>query len=196
MLKKSHKHKKTYKFHKNKSRRKNKYGGAAEELPLKPPSLTRSESCSSILYTDLYNNLVNQTWLDDVFQKDTLIIPELYKLIRTKGHKVTFDINQSVNGIYLNWRDANRIILHVSIHTGIYAPGATLNMVLDCIQKGNMHIKFDLIEDDPEIKLTVNDDLKVSFDMLRPIDDESPKEKIIRRIRKIIMRFIKHVHGN
>jgi hypothetical protein len=191
---------------KNKTKRINKLGGAARSSPPLPRTLSRTNTCSSDLFYSLYNNDVNKGELNDIFsnKKDNTIEQALYQLTLPSGN-IEFMLNQPESdkrrgiptGIYLNWNysylDTSRTILHVSIHPGLY------QSICDGNDKGNMHIVFDLPEDETPnpnvVRLGVSydpDDKKrvVFLNTKLPVGYNPFKLEIIDKIIKLFQIYI------
>lgn len=145
--------------------------GSRRNRPPTPPRLLRSCTRSSMLFDSLYGNEENQNNLKRKFNKDDTIKQALFQL-HPQGevpNDIVFFLNPIESGIYLNWATTGKQILHVTIHTGVYKEGSTARMVDECVQRGNMHITFDLLPHKDEVKLSVDDKMIV---------DISPKRKL------------------
>ena len=76
---------------------------------------------------------------------------------------LTFRIDDSPRGVYLNWKRNGKKLITVSIHTGRYSRGATSKMVQGCVKKGNAHIYFNKLKVSPrQIKITADDEIFIT----------------------------------
>ncbi len=159
-----------------------------------PPVLLRSCTRSSMLFNSLHgpHNEANRNKLKRRFKKDDKIIPAIYQLLPPHEHpdEIIFELKPKETGVYLNWKSNGETLIHVSIHTGVYAEGTTARMLDRCVEKGNMHIVFDFMPLKDEVKLSVDNRMKVNHNLPGLNPDDSPKDEIIARIIRIFKQYI------
>jgi len=121
----------------------------------------RSVTCSHLIYNDLHENEEKQDILTSLFTEP--LIPRMLTSLTSDGSEITFKIDDSPRGVYLNWKQNGKKLITVSIHTGRYARGATSKMLQGCVKKGNAHIFFNKLNVIPkQIKITADDEIFIS----------------------------------
>ena len=135
---------------------------SSAKASVRPPSpMGRSVTCSHLIYNDLHENEEKQNILTGLFTEP--LIPRMLTSLTSDGSEITFKIDDSPRGVYLNWKQNGKKLITVSIHTGRYARGATSKMLQGCVKKGNAHIFFNKLNVIPkQIKITADDEIFIS----------------------------------
>jgi hypothetical protein len=144
------------------SRNSSASANASANASVRPPSpMGRSVTCSHLIYNDLHENEEKQNILTGLFTEP--LIPRMLTSLTSDGSEITFKIDDSPRGVYLNWKQNGKKLITVSIHTGRYARGATSKMLQGCVKKGNAHIFFNKLNVIPkQIKITADDEIFIS----------------------------------
>jgi hypothetical protein len=175
-------------------------------MPIHSPPLVRLNSYSSAIYDYLYKKEDKQDLLKNIFENGlsnegiVLIEPlnlepliQLCDEAKIKG-SIELKISDNKNGLYIAWNIGKTNLLHVSIHTGKMC-SSNKRTRKRCEKKGNMHIKFDKLNVKPKnIKLLVNDDLKISLENPAPTNSPEANAIIINIIEILQMFEDKYIH--
>lgn len=158
-----------------------------ENVLIPPPPVDRSLSCSHLIYHKLHNDEAERVYLKGLFNDDTTIKSMLHILTSDESEDITFDIDDTQTGVYLNWVRNEKKLVTVTIHTGMYSEGATAKMVDTCVKLGNAHIFFNKLNVIPkQIKITADDEIFITPVKLTRSDEANT---IITKIVEILNNY-------